>query len=379
MFDNFNIDRVAFEIPIPEFIQNSNTLGLWGYLIFAGLGLIIGLLLMNQKLRENGHRFGDIFNGSLGSQGFSTYQELVYSVVGFLILAYIVERLVLQPQFSDGLEIFWYGILVTLGIIIGVLWAAREIDKRNQNVDELYNGVIVVVLAGYIFARLTYVVLDIIDRGAGQYNSFAEVINIRAGGVNILGGFIGAALVGILYIRLRGLNAWHYADVAGPALLIAQAIGRWGNFINQELYGPPTSLPWGITIDAPYRLLEYSNLAEFPADTRFHPTFLYESIALLIGFILLLYLNGRYRDQWKPGTLIALFLVWWGGNRAWIEFFRPDQTTIGSSPITYSMVTAVVIALVGVYILLYLYDKIPESARTRRRRKRALKPKVRRN
>ncbi len=303
MFDSLQIDRVAFSIPIPEFLQ-----------------------------------------GALGTQ----------------------------------LDIFWYGILVTLGIIIGVVWAAYEIEKRGQNVDELYNGVIVVVFAGYFFARLTYVILDVID--GAQYASLGQVLNIRAGGVNILGGFIGAFVVGILFARWRKLKLWHYADVAGPALLIAQAVGRWGNFINQELYGPPTERPWGILIDPQFRLAEYSNLSLFPAETRFHPTFLYESLALLVGFILLVVLNNRFRDQWRPGTLFGLFLVWWGGNRAWIEFFRPDQPTIGGSLITYSMITAVFILLVGVWVLLNRFDKLPESARSRRRRqRRTLKPKPRRN
>ena len=284
----------------------------------------------------------------------------------------------LQGVFGTHLDIFWYGILVTLGIIIGVVWAAYEIEKRGQNVDELYNGVIVVVFAGYFFARLTYVILDVID--GAQYASLGQVLNIRAGGVNILGGFIGAFVVGILFARWRKLKLWHYADVAGPALLIAQAVGRWGNFINQELYGPPTEQPWGILIDPQFRLSEYSNLSLFPVETRFHPTFLYESLALLVGFILLLVLNNRFRGKWQPGTLFGVFLVWWGGNRAWIEFFRPDQPTIGGSLITYSMITAVFILLVGIWVLLDRFDKLPENARSRRRRqRRTLKPKPRRN
>ena len=277
-----------------------------------------------------------------------------------------------------GFDIYWYGILVTLGIAIGAIWAAREIDRRNQNVDELYNGLIVVVFAGYLFARLTYVVLDI--AGGAQYNSLVDVFNIRAGGVNILGGFIGAALAGGLYVRWRRLKFWHYADVAGPALLIAQAIGRWGNFINQELYGPPTELPWGITIDPQFRLPQYSNLAIYPPETRFHPTFLYEFIVLFVGFVLLVWLNSRYRERWKPGTLFGLFLIWWGGNRAWIELFRPDQATIGNTVITYSMLVAIALVIAGVLVLLSRYSKLPETARARRRRRRrALKPKPRRN
>jgi len=265
-----------------------------------------------------------------------------------------------------------------LGIAIGAIWAAREIDRRNQNVDELYNGLIVVVFAGYLFARLTYVVLDI--AGGAQYNSLVDVFNIRAGGVNILGGFIGAALAGGLYVRWRRLKFWHYADVAGPALLIAQAIGRWGNFINQELYGPPTELPWGITIDPQFRLPQYSNLAIYPPETRFHPTFLYEFIVLFVGFVLLVWLNNRYHERWKPGTLFGLFLIWWGGNRAWIELFRPDQATIGNTVITYSMLVAIALVIAGVLVLLSRYGKLPETARARRRRRRrALKPKPRRN
>lgn len=281
---------------------------------------------------------------------------------------------------GDGFPIFWYGILVVLGIVVGTIWATREIERRGQSVDELYNGLIVVVFAGYLFARLSYVFLDVLDGRGAQYDSIWTILNIRAGGVNILGGFMGAAIVGLLYVRWRNLRFWHYADVAGPALLVAQAIGRWGNFINQELYGPPTELPWGITIDAAYRLPQYSDLSVYPPQTRFHPTFLYESIALFVGFVLLIWLNNRYRQTWKPGTLFGAFLIWWGGNRAWIELFRPDQPTIGNTFVTYSMLASLALVVVGVLVILSRYDKLPESARTRRRRRRRrLKPKPRRH
>ncbi len=289
----------------------------------------------------------------------------------------MLDNLQLDPiaftlPIGDGFPIFWYGIIITIGIAIGAVWASREIEKRHQSVDELYNGLILVVFAGYFFARLTYVILDIIDGNGARYTSLIDVINIRAGGVNILGGFIGAALIGIAFAKWRRLRVWHYADVAGPALLIAQAIGRWGNFINQELYGPPTDLPWGILITQPNRIFPYNDLVTYPPETRFHPTFLYESIALFVGFILLTYLNNRYRKQWKPGTLFGAFLIWWGANRAWIEFFRPDQPAIGNTPITYSMVVAVLIALGGVLHLMNLYGKISFS---RKRQRKVIKPK----
>jgi phosphatidylglycerol:prolipoprotein diacylglycerol transferase len=282
------------------------------------------------------------------------------------------------PFGENGFPIYWYGIIVTLGIAVGAWWAGREVERRGGSADELYNGLLIVVIAGYIFARGWYVLQDII--AGAQYDSFIDVINIRAGGANILGGFLGAALVAVLYLRWRKLDYWIYADVAGPALLIAQAIGRWGNFINQELYGPPTELPWGILIDANQRIAPYTDLAAYPPETRFHPTFLYESLLLLIGFIVLIWLNNRYRDVWKKGTLFGIFMIWWGLGRFIVEFFRPDQPTFGNSPITYSMVISLLFAIAGLILVLDRFDRLPESPATRRRRRRRVrKPKPQRS
>jgi len=282
------------------------------------------------------------------------------------------------PLFG-GIDIFWYGIIITLGIMAGAMWAGREIEKRGQSSDELYNGLILVVFSGYFFARLTYVLFDVIGGNGYRYDTLLDVINIRAGGVNIMGGFVGALIVGILFVRKRKLEFWHYADVAGPALLLAQAIGRWANFINQELYGPPTGSSWGLLINEPNRLLMYRDLSEFPLDTRFHPTFLYESVMLFVGFVLLVWLNGRYRDKWNSGSLFGVFMIWWGGNRAWVELFRPDQTTVGDTFITYSMLLSIAIALGGVYVLLLRNGKLPDRAQKKREKKRVRKPKVKRN
>ena len=275
---------------------------------------------------------------------------------------------------GDGFPVYWYGIIITVGIVLGAWWAGREIEKRGQSVDDLYNGLLLVVLAGYLFARLWYVFQDAVLAGnSAAYTSFLDVINIRAGGANILGGFIGAALVGFIYVKWRKLSFWDYADVAGPTLLLAQAIGRWGNFINQELYGQPTELPWGILIDN--RIAPYNDLALYPPDTRFHPTFLYESLWLFAGFFLLTYLNRRFRDRWRAGTLFGAFLIWWGGGRAWVELFRPDQPTVGDSFITYSMLLALALAVAGVMILLRRQGKL---GRVSRSKQRARKPKPRR-
>ena len=262
---------------------------------------------------------------------------------------------------GDGFPIHWYGIIVTLGIAVGAWWAGREVQRRGGNPDVFYNGLLLVVISGFVFARAWYVLQEIISGRGSQFSSLTAIINVRAGGLNILGGFVGAAVVAYIYIKWKKLDFWLYADVAGPALLIAQSVGRWGNFINQELYGPPTELPWGLLIGAENRIAPFNDLATYPLETRFHPTFLYESLWLLIGFILLIFLNNRYRDSWRSGTLFGLFMIWWGGGRAWVELFRPDQPKIGVGPISYSMVISILIALAGVLLLLYRYDKLPES------------------
>ncbi|MEZ4517617.1 MAG: prolipoprotein diacylglyceryl transferase [Chloroflexota bacterium] len=272
---------------------------------------------------------------------------------------------------GGGFPIYWYGILVTLGIALGAIWGAREAQKRNLNVDEFFNGLIIVILSGYIFARLTYVLLEVLGGRGDQFDSLLDIINIRQGGINILGGFIGAAIVGFIYLRSRKLNFWQYADIAGPALLLAQSIGRFGNFINQELYGPPTNLPWGILIDAQHRLPQYSDLTQYPLDTRFHPTFLYESLWLFLGFLVLAYLSSRYRDTWRPGVLFGIFLIWWGSGRFVIEFFRPDQATIGNTPITFSMIMSLALVAAGIWVVLSRSRRLLTSSQ----RKHPPKPK----
>ena len=168
------------------------------------------------------------------------------------------------PIGENGIAIFWYGILVVIGIAIGTFWAAREIEKRRADVDEFYTGLLIAVVSGYFFARLAYVLLDVLDGNSARYATALDVLNIRSGGVNILGGFVGAAVVVLIYARWRKMPIWKYADVVGPTVLIAQAIGRWGNFINQELYGPPTTLPWGILIESGNRIAPYQRPGHLP-------------------------------------------------------------------------------------------------------------------
>jgi hypothetical protein len=150
-----------------------------------------------------------------------------------------------------------------------------------------------------------------------------------------------------------------FLDVAGPAMLVGQGIGRIANFINQELYGPPTTLPWGIKIDSLHRLPQFINL---PETTRFHPTFAYEMLWNFSAAGLLLWLSRRYEDDIKPGTIFSGWLLLAGIGRTWIEFFRPDQPKIGETEISYSMIVAGLMAITGAAMLLARYKAINLSA-----------------
>jgi len=256
---------------------------------------------------------------------------------------------------GGGFPIYWYGILVTLGIAIGVWWGAREIAKRNQNVDEFFNGLILVIFSGYLFARLTYVTLEAFAGRGDQFETFLDLINIRSGGINILGGFIGAAFVGWLFIRWRGLNFWQYADVAGPAVLIAQAIGRWGNFINQEVYGKPTDLPWAITIQPPYRLPEYWDVE------KYHPLFLYESLWNFANMALLLWLGKKYPDRLKEGDLFLTYLVGYPIGRFFLEFLRLDSPVIGTINTNQTIMLIVAIVAAGLLFWRHRPKQTPQN------------------
>jgi prolipoprotein diacylglyceryl transferase len=160
----------------------------------------------------------------------------------------------------------------------------------------------------------------------------------------------------LIYLRVHQLDTWLFLDAAGPGVLVGQAIGRIANFINQELYGPPTKMLWGIKIAAEHRLALYSDLNLFPVETtRFHPTFAYEILWNLAAAGFLLWISRRYEKALKPGALFACWLILAGLGRTWIEFFRPDQPKIESLGISYSAVFASLMAIAGILLLLVRY------------------------
>ncbi len=203
----------------------------------------------------------------------------------------------------------------------------REAKRRGEDPDHVWSAFIWLLIGGIIGARLQYVISSSIENPAYVQEYLSNPIKIIAtweGGVGIFGAILGGALAFYLYARRHRLNFWRWADIIIVGLPFAQAIGRWGNFFNQELYGGPTNLPWGIAIDCVHRVEPYfcPPQGDFTEAARFHPTFLYESLwNLFVGFTLL-FLARRYGDRWPAGSLFNLYLVFYPIGRFLVEFIR---------------------------------------------------------
>ncbi len=269
----------------------------------------------------------------------------------------------INPTLNIGpLVVHWYGVIIVLGAMAGAYAATFEAKRRGEDPEHVWNGLVWCLIAGILGARLYHVVSTPqgTDIGLQYYfvtNPFETVrlfgiaipfptaLMIWKGGLGIFGGIAGGALAVVIYAWRNQLPLARWLDIGAPGLILAQAIGRWGNFINQELYGPPTTLAWGIPIDAQHRIPPYNDLSRYPLEsTRFHPTFLYESLWNLALFIVLMVVGRRYRDRLKDGDILSLYLIGYSLGRIFVESLRPDAWLIGSIP-TAQLVSVVLIVL----------------------------------
>lgn len=216
----------------------------------------------------------------------------------------------------------WYGVLIVGGAMIAGQWAANRAAKRGHDPEHMWNMVVFGMIMGILFARIYYVIFEW-PRFANQ--SWLMIINPATGGLAIHGALIGTALAAYIYTKRHNLNMIEWLDIVMPTFLLAQAIGRWGNFFNQEAYGQPSNLGFGVVIDAPNRLAPYNDLDKYPASTLFHPTFLYESLWNLLGVGLLVLIERRYRDILRRGDMVLFYAIIYGTGRLWIEGLRVDS------------------------------------------------------
>jgi len=255
--------------------------------------------------------------------------------------------------------VHWYGICYAVGLAAVYLILVREARRRGQNPELVGNAMVIVAIAALIGGRLYHVIdqwaiyqsdpitaiLPIVRQSDGSY-AFAGF-----SGLGVPGGIVTGTLAGWYLTRRWKVDFATWADIVAPALFAMQAIGRVGNFFNQELYGPPTSLPWGIAIDCAHRVAAYPCEAFPLATTHFQPLFLYESLSGIVGAAVLLWLAGRRDSRLVPGDLLLIFFVWYGTTRFALEFLRSGNWTFFGIP-TAQIVSAIFV-IVGLVLLWY--------------------------
>ncbi|MEO0349738.1 MAG: prolipoprotein diacylglyceryl transferase [Cyanobacteria bacterium P01_A01_bin.15] len=246
----------------------------------------------------------------------------------------------------------WYGLLMATAVITGSWFASKEIERRGKNPEDFWDMLIWVLIPAFLGARLYYVFVQSGDT-AYYLSNPGQILQVWGGGIHIFGAFIVGSIALWLFTKVRRLPTLVYLDAAAVGLPIAQAIGRWGNFINQELYGPPTSWPFALRIDPQHRLAPYNDLAAYPETTRFHALFLYESVWNLLGFLLLYWVSKRFGRQLRPGDLSLLYLVWYPFGRFFIEFLRTDSWFFPGTPFNVVHILSLV-AVVGAIATLVL-------------------------
>ena len=237
------------------------------------------------------------------------------------------------------LTIGWYGIGYAVGLAVAYLVMVRLARMAGEDPDILGNGMIVVAIAALVGGRAYHVV----DQWDALYKADPiKVILPPYSGLGVYGGIITGTIAAYLYARYKGAPFLRWADIVAPGLFVMQAIARWGNWFNQELYGPPTTLPWGIPIDCAHRVADYVCPAT-PETTHFHPLFLYESLSGLVGALVLIWIGRRLRSRLRPGDVLLLFFIWYGVVRFALETFRHDNWLFFGTP------TAQVVSLLFIF------------------------------
>ncbi len=229
-----------------------------------------------------------------------------------------------------GIEIMWYGVLISTGVLFGVLVALRECRRTGFKEDNLLDFLLIAIPSAIVGARAYYVIFswDFYSRNPSQ------IINIRNGGLAIHGALIAGIIVGILFCKKRKINVLELLDIVIPSVSLGQAIGRWGNYINQEAYGGPTNLPWGIVVNG----------------QKVHPTFLYESIMDILIFIFLIWF--RKNKKTTQGQVLSLYMILYSAARFFVEGLRTDSLMFMGMRVAQLVSLSAIIAGIAMWVYL---------------------------
>lgn len=252
-----------------------------------------------------------------------------------------------------GKDVYWYGILIALGFLLAVFYCSKKAPRYGITSEQILDLLIFAVPLSVIGARLYYIIFyfSLFQKEVGGVlkPDFLEMIKIWDGGLAIYGGLIAAVLTTLIFCRIRKISVGAFLDLGSFGLLIGQAVGRWGNFINREAYGAETALPW--------RMGLHASAGGVTRYIEVHPTFLYESLWNVLGFILLVLL-ARRRLRKFDGQFFLLYVAWYGLGRCFIEGLRSDSLyffglELLGVPIRISQALAFLSCIVAVALLLY--------------------------
>ncbi len=240
-----------------------------------------------------------------------------------------------------GFKIYWYAIIIAMGMLIAIGIAFFEFKKKGLSTDDLSDFVLFAIPLGILGARLYYVIFD-----WSYYSAHPEdILAVWKGGLAIYGGIITGCIVAIVFTRVKKISFLWFADVATIGLFIAQSLGRWGNFVNAEAFGSLTELPWGMVVEGP----------DVKPFGPCHPTFLYESLWNLAGFLISYFVI--YRLAKKDGCSFAYYLIWYGTGRFFIEGLRTDSLWLVDGVIRVSQLVAFISVIAGIITLFYIGNR----------------------
>ena len=251
----------------------------------------------------------------------------------------------------------FYALCILAGILAAAALIAYRARRQGQDPVYLWDGLVWVVLAGIAGARIYHVLTPPPSMGITAWEYLQRpwrVIAIWEGGLGIPGAIIGGGLALLVYTRRQGLDFWLWADLAVPGVALGQAIGRWGNYFNQELYGQPTDLPWAVTIRPGNRIPGYE------AYSRFHPTFLYEIILNLAICAGLMWVERRFPQHKRPGDLLALYTMAYSTGRFFLEFLKLDAPAL-SEGLTIAQLVSLAAFVAGAGLLMWRHRRPAES------------------
>ncbi|MBA4386013.1 MAG: prolipoprotein diacylglyceryl transferase [Anaerolinea sp.] len=257
------------------------------------------------------------------------------------------------------LYIRFYALIIISGALLGAFVVSKLAKKKKMDPEIIWDVLPWILIVGIIGARLWHIFTPAPSLVASGITTKyylthpLEAIAIWNGGLGIVGGVIGGALALVVYLRKKKMQIAPWLDVIAPGVILAQAIGRWGNFVNQELYGGPTNLPWKIFIEPAYR---YPGFESF---SYYHPTFLYESLWNLLVFAILLWVGSRFIKWLKNGDVFLLYLIGYSIGRYLMEYLRLDSSTLSGINANQMFMAIVCVISIGIMVFRHLKKKEP--------------------